>query len=141
MGLEGTQMVKFLLIGLLFGASLDVSAADGVGSIVFVKGDEYVLPAGPGSWQQAKFGRKLEPGDRLCTGTFGALAMLLADETSMRLSRNSEFVVEDVRKDDSETTTLQLIHGALWCRAQASSQSISRTIAAHRRPLIFHLLN
>ena len=97
-----------------------------------------IYPAGEG-WQPAEFGRVLYPGDTLRTGTFGALALLLRDETQIRLQRNTEFVIEEVRDDSIETTTLSVISGALWSRAQAFSRTVTAALSTARRDRIVRM--
>lgn len=125
-------MPRLLLTFAILCFSAAAIADDGVGSIVYAKGNEFILPAGPGSWQPAKFGRTLNPGDRLRTGTFGALALLLRDETQIRLQRNSEFVIEAVRNESIETTALSVVSGALWSRAQALSRTVTAAVRKKR---------
>ncbi len=132
-------MNRLLLGSLMLCISNAAIADDGVGSIVYAKGDEFILPSGPGSWQPAKFGRVLHPGDQLRTGTFGALAILLRDETQIRLQRNTEFAIEDVRNESIETTTLSLVSGALWSRAQSFSRAVTAAISKTRRQQIVRM--
>ena len=90
-----------------------------VGEVIDAKGDEYIRREVNAGWQPLEIGTALRVGDELKTGDFGALALLFADETQVRLHRNSYFVVEEVRDTNEVSSQFKLIQGALWSRATA----------------------
>ncbi|MGO4706752.1 FecR domain-containing protein [Microvirga sp. 2MCAF38] len=87
------------------------------GSIVAAKGGEELRFVRENAWQPAEVRQDLVDGDTLRTNTIGNLAILFADQTQIRVGRNSTLTVRDVASNDSGTTQLDLQSGTVWARA------------------------
>lgn len=126
------RVVNFQLTALAFCLSLSFGNADAApsdatsGTIVYTRGDEYLLRAGASTWEKALFRAELGAGDEVRTGPYGMLAIVLRDETQVRLHRNSRFVIAAVRDGESiATTQLELLSGAMWSRAKSLSRTVT----------------
>ena len=102
---------------------------DQAGVVVSARGGEEVRRAGSQRWQPVKVRVALFPGDRVRTGRYGGLSILLTDETQMRLHPGSDLVVVQVRKDSqSESSSLRLLAGSLWSRARSLFRGLAGRI-------------
>lgn len=122
-----------LLAGLpAYAADLESAA---LGQVVYTKGDEYIRGSSFASWSAVAINQSIDKEDEVRTGANGALGILLRDETQIRLRRNTRFKITDVRNGkDVEQTSLELIAGAFWSRAQALSRLVKATV--YRRPKV-----
>lgn len=87
--------VLFLLwcIGVIPAVAQDQMPA---ATLVHFSGQVDVLPGAGGAWRPAAAGVSLSAGDCVRTGPNGRAALLVADETMIRLNRNSLFVLKAV---------------------------------------------
>jgi len=88
-----------------------------VGSIVAAKGGEEMRFPREDLWRAAQIRQDVIGGDVLRTNAIGNLAILFADQTQIRVGRNSTLTVNDVAGDNSGTTSLNLDAGNIWARA------------------------
>ena len=92
------------------------------GLIVSTNGDEQVQFVTEQAWRTAEIEQDVLAGDVLRTGPAGALALRFADQTLIRLHRNSELVVKQVL--GAGATELQLNAGQIWARAATAGRGV-----------------
>jgi len=95
-----------------------------VGSIVAAKGGEEMRFVREDLWRAAQVRQDVLGGDVLRTNTIGNLAILFADQTQIRVGRNSTLTVNDVAGGGSGTTTLNLDAGNIWARAARGGSGV-----------------
>lgn len=93
-----------------------------VGSIVLVRGDEQLQWVNTSDWQVAVLEQALLGGDTLRTGPFGGLGLLFADQTQIRVQRNSLLTVRAVGA--AQPSRLRLEQGGVWSRAATQGQGV-----------------
>jgi hypothetical protein len=86
------------------------------GSIVATKGGEEMRFVREELWRGVELKQDVVGGDILRTNAIGNLAILFADQTQIRVGRNSTLTVSDVA-GGSGTTQLNLNAGSIWARA------------------------
>ncbi|MBF9232920.1 FecR domain-containing protein [Microvirga alba] len=91
--------------------------ASAAGSIVATKGGEELRFVREERWRPAEVKQDVIGGDVLRTNAIGNLAILFADQTQIRVGRNSTLTVNDVAGANNATTHLDLQSGNLWARA------------------------
>ncbi|HEV2558339.1 MAG TPA: tetratricopeptide repeat protein [Microvirga sp.] len=94
------------------------------GSIVAAKGGEELRFVREGDWRSAELRQDLIGGDALRTNAIGNLAILFADQTQIRVGRNSNLVVNEVAGARSEATQLDLQSGQVWARASRGGTGV-----------------
>ena len=87
------------------------------GSIVAAKGGEELKFVQEAGWRPAEIRQDLIDGDTLRTNAIGNLAILFADQTQIRVGRNSTLMVRDVAVGAGGSTQLDLQAGNVWARA------------------------
>lgn len=93
------------------------------GAIVTVNGDESLRFVSEANWRIAEATQELLAGDALRTGPAGTLALRFADETMIRVHRNSELTVKALPEDG--TAELQLDTGRVWARATTGGTGVN----------------
>ena len=93
------------------------------GSIVAAKGGEELRFPRETAWRAALVRQDLLGGDILRTNAIGNLAILFADETQIRVGRNSTLLVKEVAQDGGQTQ-LELGAGSLWARAARGGSGV-----------------
>ncbi|WP_166802536.1 FecR domain-containing protein, partial [Microvirga pakistanensis] len=88
-----------------------------VGAIVAAKGGEEMRFVREDLWRAAQVQQSVIGGDTLRTNAIGNLAILFADQTQIRVGRNSTLTVSGLAGASSGTTALNLDAGTLWARA------------------------
>jgi len=88
-----------------------------LGSIVAAKGGEEMRFVREDLWRAAQVQQDVAGGDVLRTNAIGNLAILFADQTQIRVGRNSTLTVNGVAGGDGGTTQLNLDAGNIWARA------------------------
>jgi tetratricopeptide (TPR) repeat protein len=92
------------------------------GLIVSTNGDEEIRFVAEEAWRSAEIEQDLLAGDQLRTGPVGALALRFADQTLIRLHRNSELLVKEVL--GAGAAQLQLNAGQIWARAATAGRGV-----------------
>lgn len=125
-------MIRSSLAVLLSGAALLPAAlhaepvrraAPIAGSIIRTRsGETAVLVPSPAA-RPAEVRQQLKAGDVLRTGSAGALALVFADQTQVRLGRNSVLVVREVR--GGQPSALELQRGRVWGRSPSGKTRLS----------------
>ncbi|MBB4041257.1 tetratricopeptide (TPR) repeat protein [Microvirga flocculans] len=87
------------------------------GAIVAAKGGEEMRFVREDLWRAAALQQNVVGGDTLRTNAIGNLAILFADQTQIRVGRNSTLTVNDVAAGNAGTTELSLQSGNIWARA------------------------
>jgi len=123
-----------LLGGLLFLCALQLAwAEEEAGRLVFAEGAVMVASAGTQSWRPATSGMSLRSGDRVRTGVDGKAGLRLADETLLRLNRNSVFELTAVDASSpgflkaalsAIRSQYRLEQGELWLRNNRPNAAI-----------------
>lgn len=94
------------------------------GSIVAAKGGEELRFVRENLWRAAEIRQDVVGGDVLRTNAIGNLAILFADQTQIRVGRNSTLTVNEVANSSSGTTDLTLQAGTIWARAARGGSGV-----------------
>lgn len=95
------------------------------GVIVSAKGGEELRIMREGLWRPAVVSQDVIGGDTLNTGELGALGITFADQTTIRLGRQSTLVVNAIASSPAQgTTELTLSAGAVWARASRGGSGV-----------------
>lgn len=97
--------------------------APAAGRIVAAKGGEQASLVPDPRLRAAVARQDLKPGDTLRTNAAGTLAVLFADQTQVRLGRNTVLVVKAV--ENGSPSALRLQTGSLWARAPRGQTRLS----------------
>jgi tetratricopeptide (TPR) repeat protein len=95
-----------------------------VGSIVAAKGGEEMRFVREDLWRAAQIRQDVIGGDVLRTNAIGNLAILFADQTQIRVGRNSTLTVNEVANGPNGTTRLNLDAGNIWARAARDGSGV-----------------
>jgi tetratricopeptide (TPR) repeat protein len=95
------------------------------GSIVAAKGGEEMRFVREDLWRAAQVRQDVIGGDVLRTNAIGNLAILFADQTQIRVGRNSTLTVNEVAGGGSGTTQLNLDAGNIWARATRGGTGVN----------------
>ena len=98
--------------------------APAAGSIVAAKGGEELRFVREEAWRLAEIRQDLLGGDVLRTNAIGNLAILFADQTQIRVGRNSTLTVNGIAGSGSGTTQLDLQAGNIWARANRGGTGV-----------------
>ena len=88
------------------------------GKIITVQGKVEYLPVKIKSWEKAKILQKLYEKDRVKTFKRSRAAILLRDETQLRLNSNAELVIKQLKKKSNKSSILELVKGEGWFRTK-----------------------
>ncbi|QFI68616.1 FecR domain-containing protein [Sinorhizobium alkalisoli] len=92
------------------------------GSVISRKAGEEVRFVDVSNWQIVDLAQDLLAGDVLRTNATGALAVLFADRTQIRLGRNTALRVKEIGQGD---TSLELQSGTIWARAERGGDGLA----------------
>src|SRR5688572_21227011 len=98
-------------------------AAPVAGSIIRTRSGETAVLVPSATARRAEVLQQLKAGDVLRTGGTGALALVFADQTQVRLGPNSVLVVREVRA--GQPSALQLQRGRAWGRSPSGRTRLS----------------
>jgi tetratricopeptide (TPR) repeat protein len=93
------------------------------GSVVSTKGGEELQFAREGGWRGVELRQDLIGGDAVRTNAIGTLGILFADQTQIRVGRNSSLVVNEVSSGQNNTQ-LELQGGQVWARANRGGSGV-----------------
>lgn len=99
-------------------------SAPAAGAIVATKGGEELRFVREEAWRAAQLKQDLLGGDVLRTNAIGNLAILFADQTQIRVGRNSTLTVNEVAGGGAGTTQLSLQAGNVWARANRGGTGV-----------------
>lgn len=113
------------LLGAAIPATADIfpRTSTPAGSVISRKSGEEVSFIDLPSWRGVDVHQDLLPGDTLRTNAEGHLALLFADNTQIRMARNTTLVVKQVGA--AEDTLLGLEAGAIWARAERGGEGLT----------------
>lgn len=112
----------FCIAGALPTFAIEPRPAPIAGEIVTVNGDEGLRFVNEADWRIAEATQNLLAGDALRTGPAGTLALRFADQTMIRVHRNSELTVKAL--PEGGTAELQLDSGRVWARATTGGTGV-----------------
>ncbi|WP_157215647.1 FecR domain-containing protein [Flavisphingomonas formosensis] len=116
-----------LLVGLVAPDVADAApvqrAQPVAGTIIAAKGGEQAALVPDPRLRPAEVRQDLKPGDVLRTNAAGTLAIVFADQTQIRLGRNSTLLVKQV--SGGAPSALSLSSGSLWARAPRGRTQLS----------------
>ncbi|WP_075293307.1 TonB-dependent receptor domain-containing protein [Pararhizobium arenae] len=93
------------------------------GSVISRKSGEEARFVELENWRGVEIDQALLAGDTLRTNAEGRLAILFADDTQVRMGRNTTLVVRSI--DASADSRLELQGGTIWARAKRGGSSIA----------------
>lgn len=97
-----------------------VSATDG--SVISRRSGEEVRFVEVAEWRGVEVNQNLLAGDTLRTNANGSLAILFADDTQMRMGRNTTLVVRKI--DGGSNSEVELTSGVIWARARRGGSGL-----------------
>jgi tetratricopeptide (TPR) repeat protein len=92
------------------------------GSVITARGGEEMTLFQTAGWLPVDVSQNLLPGDVLRTNPNGTLAILFADQTQIRVGRNSTMVVKEMQP--LGPARLELSAGSMWARASRGGSSL-----------------
>lgn len=125
----GSRKLLFFVLGMAPLAAVWAQDAD----ILMVVGRGEVRAAGQTTWQVAKVQQKLEVGSFVRTPEGGQMALLLRDQTQVRLNQNSLLEIKSVQSGE-QATELSLVQGRLWAQVKQLSKGTLRAVSSLVRP-------
>jgi Flp pilus assembly protein TadD len=130
LGALGLAMGLLLPAGTALGTPLSRPEPT-VGSIVQARGQADLAPVEAPVWRQAEIEQLLRTADQLRTGADGALALLFADRTQVRVHRDTQLTITALAAGPGGETRIELSRGTLWARASRGGGKVGvRTPAA-----------
>lgn len=109
-------MIRFI-VSILFLLLTTTLAAEEVGIISFIQGTNYLSgPRFKKAKEPVKLGSILKKGDTITTEN-GTCEIQLATQATVRLSKYSSVLIEDLLNPKSKSTTLKLVGGKLFVKA------------------------
>ena len=123
-------LLYFLFLPIVTLAENEGESLGYAGEIVSFSGDVSILRSDQNNWQLLTVKSKLHMGDSLKTYESGRVTLLLADETLLKLNRNSHFTLKSVQQNAGwlnktagflkvsqlEKSVYRLFSGELWAR-------------------------
>jgi tetratricopeptide (TPR) repeat protein len=94
------------------------------GAIVAAKGGEEMRFVREDLWRSAPIQQSVVGGDTLRTNEIGNLAILFADQTQIRVGRNSTLTVNGIAGGQAGNTQLNLQAGNIWARAARGGSGV-----------------
>ena len=74
-------------------------AAEKTAQLISFRGQVQVLMPSSPDWQKASHGMSLSAGSLVRTGEDGVASLLMADETLIKLNRNTRFLIKEARNN------------------------------------------
>jgi Flp pilus assembly protein TadD len=122
------KFVGALAAGLMLGCAHMASAdpvarnAPAAGSVIARKTGEEVRFIDVSNWRGVDIHQDLLAGDELRTNALGSLAVLFADNTQVRLGRNTTLVVKEINPGADSLFSLE--SGSIWARAERGGEGL-----------------
>ena len=90
-------------------------AQDTAATVVFAQGPAQTQSEGTPEWRLAQFNQALAAGDRVRTGLGARAALVLADQTQLRLHENTEIQIQQVASGALRALTALAVRvGRVW---------------------------
>jgi len=109
-------------------AFMSSASRAGDAEVVMMLGHGEVKESSQENWRAAAVKQKLKAGDSVRTGSASQLALVLADQTQVRLNENSVFQIGSVG-NGQDGTTLSVAKGRIWAQAKQAFKGIFRSTA------------
>ncbi len=119
------KRVLSALVGMACAASVWAQDAD----ILMLVGPGEVRTSEPSAWTPARVTQKLGSGSFVRTGPDGQMALLLRDQTQLRLNQNTTLQIRSLQAG-SDSTVLSLTQGRLWAQVKQFATGAFRVTAA-----------
>ena len=97
-------------------------SAPAAGSVIARKTGEEVRLIDVSNWRGVDIHQDLLAGDELRTNALGSLAVLFADNTQVRLGRNTTLVVKEI--NPGADSLFSLTSGSIWARAERGGEGL-----------------
>ena len=114
-----------VLVGLVCATTAWAQDAD----ILMLVGPGEVRTSEPSAWTPARVTQKLGSGSFVRTGPDGQMALLLRDQTQLRLNQNTTLQIRSLQAG-SDSTVLSLTQGRLWAQVKQLATGAFRVTAA-----------
>lgn len=118
------------LFSLLAALAVDAASANDA-EVIYVVGKGEVRDKA--DWEPARTSQKLNAGAYVRTADFAQMALLLRDNTQVRVNQNSVLQVKEI--SPQETSTLELVQGRIWAQAKRFFRDIT-SVASAAKPAV-----
>jgi tetratricopeptide (TPR) repeat protein len=130
---QGRRMGSRKLISLVLSMAPLAAVWAQDADILMMVGRGEVRVAGQTTWQLASVQQKLEAGSFVRTPEGGQMALLLRDQTQVRLNQNTVLEIKSVQSGE-QATELSLVQGRLWAQVKQLSKGGLRAVSSLVRP-------
>lgn len=125
-----TLLVSLIFCSALFGSAEGAAPVQRPGvtrdaEIVSLQGEGRVRFSAEQDWREARERQVLTAGDLLKTGSYGRMSILFADETQIKVHKNSLLLIKGVARTPSgKGTRIRLDLGEVWSRARSNPDGL-----------------
>ncbi|MCZ4094645.1 FecR domain-containing protein [Sinorhizobium psoraleae] len=118
-------VAAFAVLGSVLPSAAEVfpRASSPEGSVIARKSGEEIRFIEIDAWRTVEVNQDLLAGDVLRTNATGSLALLFADDTQMRMGRNTALLVKKIGQDSDSQLSLQ--SGVIWARAKRGGSGLT----------------
>ncbi|MDK1492700.1 FecR domain-containing protein [Sinorhizobium sp. 7-81] len=118
-------VAAFAVLGSVLPSAAEVfpRASSPQGSVIARKSGEEIRFIEIDAWRTIEVNQDLLAGDVLRTNATGSLALLFADDTQMRMGRNTALLVKKIGQDSGSQLSLQ--SGVIWARAKRGGSGLT----------------
>ena len=88
----------------------------------------------PTGWRPLQIGQKMNAGAFVRTAEYGQVALLLRDNTQVRVNQTSLLQIKGVSPE--ETSVLDLVQGRIWAQSKRFFRRVTGTVAPVRRAVL-----
>lgn len=106
-------------------------AADADAEVILAIGKAEFRESATGEWKQVKVQQQLPPGATVRTGDASQMALLLKDQTQVRVNQQSTLQFKAIDKPGQETT-LDLIQGRIWGQVKRALYAVTKAVGPTR---------
>jgi tetratricopeptide (TPR) repeat protein len=135
---EGIKMSKSFPMGALYLSGMLLLAfatlaqgATADAEVILVIGKAEVRETSSGEWKQVKVQQQLPPGASVRTGDASQMAVLLKDQTQIRVNQQSTMKFKAVDEPGQETT-VDLIQGRIWAQVKRALYAVTAAVGPKR---------
>lgn len=116
---------------LLLAATTVTHAGTGDAEVILVIGKAEVRDTASGEWKQVSVQQQLPPGASVRTGDASQMALLLKDQTQIRVNQHSTLKFKAIDQPGQETT-LDLIQGRIWAQVKRALYAVTKAVGPAR---------
>jgi tetratricopeptide (TPR) repeat protein len=127
--LPRSALALFATVFFAFAGSAQAAAADA--EVILVIGKAEVRDPATGEWKPARVQQQLPAGSSVRTGDASQMALLLKDQTQVRVNQQSTLQFKAI-DDPSQETTLDLIRGRIWGQVKRALYAVTKTVGPAR---------